>query len=136
MTYRLLAAILLLLMLWMPVAAIDTKAAQASARAFLAQVDAGKYSQAYKSSAMAIKSAVDEKSFAGPISSTRAKLGAVKSRKLKKATPATELPGAPKGEYVVFEFTTDFANQRGVTEVVTPMKEKDGIWRVAGYYMR
>lgn len=124
------------LLLWMPVAAIDTRAAQASAQAFLAQVDAGKYSQAYKSSAEAIKSAVDEKSFAGPISGTRAKLGAVKSRKLKKATPATELPGAPKGEYVVFEFATDFANQKGVTEVVTPMKEKDGTWKVAGYYMR
>ena len=50
--------------------------------------------------------------------------------------PATELPGAPDGEYVVFEFQTRFERKRAAIETVSPMRDRDGQWRVSGYYIR
>jgi hypothetical protein len=47
----------------------------------------------------------------------------------------TSLPGAPDGEYVVIRFKTEFENKKEAYETVTPMKDKDGEWRVSGYYI-
>lgn len=49
---------------------------------------------------------------------------------------ATELPGAPDGEYVVLEFETTFEHKKKGGERVVMMKEPDGSWRAAGYYVR
>ena len=48
----------------------------------------------------------------------------------------TELPGAPDGEYVVFQFDTQFERKRAAVETVTPMCDPDGSWRVSGYFIR
>lgn len=120
--------LILLLLLVVPVAADDIAGAKGAAKSFLALVDAGKYTQAYKSSAAIVRSSVTEKQFADQVGDIRSKLGAVKSRKLSKTTP-TESGGQ---KFVVLEYTTDFANQKGVTELVSPMLE-NGKWHVAGY---
>ncbi|HLX36771.1 MAG TPA: DUF4019 domain-containing protein, partial [Candidatus Binataceae bacterium] len=70
------------------------------------------------------------------VAKVRAPLGAVTARKFKAAQYATELPGAPAGEYVVIQYDTDYANKAGAVETVTPMLDKDGSWRVSGYYIR
>ena len=49
---------------------------------------------------------------------------------------ATELPGAPDGEYVVLEYETTFERKKKGAERVVMMKEPDGSWRAAGYYVR
>jgi hypothetical protein len=54
---------------------------------------------------------------------------------LKAARFTRDLPGAPAGEYVVIQYDTDFEEKSGVTETITPMKEK-GAWRVSGYYIK
>jgi hypothetical protein len=46
------------------------------------------------------------------------------------------LPGAPDGEYVVIQYQTAFQNKKSAIETVTPMLDKDGHWRVAGYYIK
>jgi hypothetical protein len=66
----------------------------------------------------------------------RAPLGAVINRKLLSARAATELPGAPDGEYVIFQFSTTFEHKRAATETVTPMRDSDGQWRISGYFIR
>lgn len=48
----------------------------------------------------------------------------------------TSLPGAPDGEYVVIQFKTSFENKKEAVETVTPKKDKDGKWRVSGYYIK
>jgi hypothetical protein len=48
----------------------------------------------------------------------------------------TSLPGAPDGEYVVIQFGTSFENKKTAIETVTPMLDKDGKWRVSGYYIK
>ncbi len=49
---------------------------------------------------------------------------------------ATSLPGAPKGQYVVVQYKTSFANKPSAIETITPMLEKDKKWRVSGYYIK
>jgi hypothetical protein len=66
----------------------------------------------------------------------RKPLGELVSRKLKSANFMTSLPGAPDGEYVVLQFETAFENKKSAVETITPMLEKDGKWRVSGYYIR
>ena len=60
----------------------------------------------------------------------------MKSRTLKSATFATTLPGAPDGEYVVFEFNTTFDEKSAAIETLTTIRETDGTWRVGGYFIQ
>jgi hypothetical protein len=55
---------------------------------------------------------------------------------LSSKTYMTSLPGAPDGEYVVIKFETSFQNKKSAVETITPMREKDGKWRVSGYYIK
>jgi hypothetical protein len=58
------------------------------------------------------------------------------SRKVISARYATSLPGAPDGEYVVIRYETEFTNGKEAVETVTPCLEKDGSWKVSGYYIK
>ena len=66
----------------------------------------------------------------------RTPLGSVISRTLKSQQYLTTLPGAPDGEYVVIQFDTSFTNKASALETITPMLDKDGAWRVSGYYIK
>jgi hypothetical protein len=58
------------------------------------------------------------------------------SRKLKSAKYTTTLPGAPDGEYVVIQFDSSFEHKQSAVETITPMLDKDGKWRVSGYFIK
>jgi hypothetical protein len=70
------------------------------------------------------------------LDAARAPLGALERRALRDARAVSELPGAPDGEYVVFQFDAAFARKRAAVETVTPMRDVDGRWRVSGYFIR
>ena len=70
------------------------------------------------------------------VGSVRKPLGELVSRKLKSATFAKSLPGAPDGEYVVLQFDASFENKKEAIETVTPVREKDGKWKVSGYFIK
>lgn len=110
--------------------------AQRAATAWLALTDGGKYAESWDASAALFKGAMTKPAWESALKSARAPLGALKSRTLKSATFARSLPGAPDGEYVVIQFDTQFANKATAVETVTPMREKDGSWRVSGYYIK
>lgn len=55
---------------------------------------------------------------------------------MKSARYRTSVPGAPDGEYVVVQFKTSFDKKAKAIETVTPMKDPDGQWRVAGYFIK
>ena len=57
-------------------------------------------------------------------------------RTLLGASFQTTLPNAPPGQYVVLRYETKGGGAKAVVEMVTPMKDEDGRWRVAGYYIR
>ena len=58
------------------------------------------------------------------------------SRALKSETRAAELPGAPDGEYAVLQFESTFEKKKNAIETVTPMRDVDGSWRIAGYFIK
>jgi len=110
--------------------------AQASSDAWLAIVDAGNYGNSWDEAAQLFKSAVTKDQWLSALGQVRTPLGKVLSRKLKSATYTKTLPNAPQGEYVVIQYDTSFENKPGAVETVTPMLEKDGKWRVSGYFIK
>lgn len=110
--------------------------ARESAKAWLTLVDEGKYGQSWEAAAALFKNAVMKVNWEQAAQSARGPLGALKSRTLKSATFARSLPGAPAGEYVVIQFDAQFANKPAAVETVTPMREKDGSWKVSGYFIK
>ena len=114
----------------------DQGKAVEAAMNWLALVDRGNYGKSWETAAGYFKGAVTEKQWEQALTAVRSPLGKVISRKLKSKQYATSLPGAPDGEYVVIQFETSFEKKKSSVETVTPMKEKDGTWRVSGYYVK
>jgi len=110
--------------------------AQTSTEQWLALVDAGQFAESWQSAAAYFKAAVSEPQWKTAINSIRNPLGSLVSRKLKSAKYTKTVPGAPDGEYVVLQFDTSFANKKAAVETVTPMMDKDGKWRVSGYFIK
>jgi len=113
-----------------------SKAAIAAAESWLAMVDRGEYAQSWDQAAEAFKGALTKKNWEDALNGTRQPLGKTISRKVIKSKYATSLPGAPDGEYVVIQFETSFENKKSAIETVTPMLDKDGNWRVSGYFIK
>jgi len=112
------------------------KAAEAAAESWLKFVDSGDYSQSWVEASSLFKAAVTEKEWEQKVKAARSPLGALFDRKLKSAQYKTELPGAPDGQYVVIQYDSSFANKKSAVETVTPMLDKDGQWRMSGYFIR
>jgi hypothetical protein len=110
--------------------------AQQSADAWLALIDSGKYAESWQEASQLFKAAVTEKEWQSKLRATRDPLGKMLSRKLKSATYTKTLPGAPDGEYVVIQYESSFEHKQSAVETVTPMLDKDGMWRVSGYFIR
>ncbi|HLN93758.1 MAG TPA: DUF4019 domain-containing protein [Thermoanaerobaculia bacterium] len=110
--------------------------ARGAAVAWLALTDSEKYGQSWDEAASLFKAAVPRADWERAVKGARAPLGAVRSRKIRSATFSRTLPGAPDGEYVVIQFDTQFEHKAAAVETVTPMREKDGSWRVSGYFIK
>ena len=107
-----------------------------AAEDWLKLVDDGKFAESWKESTEYFKGVVKQYQWEQSIQSVRIPLGAVISRRLKAKNFATSLPGAPDGEYVIIQFATSFENKTSAVETITPMMDKDGQWRVSGYYIK
>jgi len=112
------------------------KAALTSADKWLALVDEGKYSRSWDQAAEYFRNAVTRDQWIASLKAVRAPLGKLVARKLKSKQYTKTLPGAPDGEYVVIQYETQFEKKNSAVETVTPMLEKDGQWRVSGYYIK
>ena len=119
-------------------AAAETReiAALRAARAWLAAVDAGNYDGSWRAAAGYFQTAMSEEQWRVAMEGVRRPLGLLLAREVGSQTYATELPGAPDGEYVVIQFNTSFENKRTAVETVIPMVDDDGAWRVAGYLIK
>ena len=119
-----------------PAAASEAKERQAAAEAWLGLVDQGAYGRSWDQAAPFLKNAISRVKWHEALRAFREPLGALVGRSLKSRQYATELPGAPDGEYVVIQFATEFENKQNGVETVTPMLAADGAWRIAGYFIR
>lgn len=112
------------------------QAAIQSAQVWLDLVDGGSYAKSWEDTAAVFKSAVSQADWEKTAQAVRAPLGRMVSRKIKSQQYATFLPAAPTGEYVVIQYDTTFENKANAVETVTPMLDKDGQWKVSGYYIK
>jgi hypothetical protein len=129
----------MLLILGAQAAAADEakeRAALAAAEQWLAAVDQGQYAKTWKEAASYFRNAVTRDSWEQSIEAVRKPLGKRVSRTVKSAAYTTALPGAPDGEYVVIHFETVFEHKSAAVETVTPMLDRDGKWRVSGYFIQ
>jgi Protein of unknown function (DUF4019) len=110
--------------------------AQQSAEAWLQLVDSGKFGESWDESASLFKGAVAKGQWEHMLHATRDPLGKLQSRKLTSASYTKSLPGAPDGEYVVTRYDSSFEHKQSAVETITSMLDKDGTWRVSGYYIK
>ncbi len=113
----------------------EDKAVEA-AKTWLALIDEEKYGESWETAAVYFKNATTKEKWEQMLTAVREPLGKLVSRELKSKIYKKSLPGAPDGEYVVAQFTTSFENKKSGIETVTPMLDKDGKWRVSGYYIK
>lgn len=107
-----------------------------AAESWLAFVDDGKYEGSWKAASSYFRNAVTKEQWINSMNAYRKPLGKIMTRKVESKHYATSLPGAPDGEYVVIQCKTSFSNKKSAIETITPMKDKDSIWRVSGYYIK
>lgn len=110
--------------------------AKTAAVAWLEEIDVGKYGEAWDDAAPVIQMAVTKADWEKALKVARTPLGSLKSRKLKSAMFTKTLPGAPDGQYVVIQYETEFENKASATETITPALDKEGKWKVSGYYIK
>jgi len=110
--------------------------AQQSSDAWLALVDSGKYADSWEEASQLFKAHVTKEQWQSMLRASRDPLGRMTSRKLMSATYTTMLPGAPDGEYVVIQYDRSFEHKQSAVETVIPMLDKDGKWRVSGYFIK
>ena len=110
--------------------------AQAAAESWLKIVDAGDYGTSWDETARLFQGAVTKEQWEQAATAWRAPLGKVVSRKLKSRKFSKTLPGAPDGQYVVIQYDSHFEKKAVAVENITPMRDPDGAWRVAGYFIR
>jgi hypothetical protein len=114
----------------------NTQAAQQSAERWLAIVDKGDYADSYDEAASIFKLAITKADWVQKVRAARGPLGKLESRKLKHAQYETSLPGAPDGKYVVILYDTSLENKKSAMETIVPTLDRDGRWRVSGYFIR
>jgi hypothetical protein len=111
------------------------QAAQKAAEQWLAVVDAGNYGESWNQAAEFFKSQVTKDAWIQNVSSVRNQTGKLKSRAFKSARYTESLPNAPAGKYVILEYQSSF-EAGSFVETVVPMQDTDGIWKVAGYFVK
>lgn len=111
------------------------KSAVEAAAEWLSLVDEGKYEESWEETASFFKEQITKEKWVEAMRQIREPLGEVVLREVGRQEHTTVLPGAPDGEYVVIQYNTDFENKELAIERITPMLDKDGQWRVSGYYI-
>ena len=112
------------------------KAAIEVSQKWLSLLNEKKYGESWDESAKIFQSAITREDWEQALNGLLTPFGKVLSRELKSAKFYTTLPGAPDGEYVVIQYKTSFENKKSTIETITPMLDKDGQWRVSGYYIK
>lgn len=116
--------------------AAKREVAEQAAQSWLALVDHGDYGQSWQEAASFFQTKISNPDWQNALKQVRAPLGTAGHRTLLGSVYQTDLANAPKGEYVIIQYKTEFAANQAFIETVTPMLDKDGRWRVSGYFVK
>jgi beta-lactamase regulating signal transducer with metallopeptidase domain len=113
--------------------------AVAAMEKWLKLADEGKYAQTWDEAAASFQKALTSAQWVAALESVRTPLGALQSRSLASAMMQKDVPrpdgGTLKGEFVIAQFETSFANMKFALETVT-FERDNGTWKAAGYFIR
>ncbi len=112
------------------------KEATAAAEQWLKLVDEGKFNSSWLDASTYFRNVTTKQQWRQQVSVWRSALGSVVSRKLRTEQYLTTMPGAPDGDYVMIQYDTSFTHKKSAVEIVVPMMDADGKWRVSEYSIR
>jgi beta-lactamase regulating signal transducer with metallopeptidase domain len=122
-----------------PAAGSDPKAAAVAAmRSWLQEIDSARYAESWQHASELFKGKVPSAVWEKQLAQVRTPLGACATREVASASLQERLPspdGGVKGPFVLVQFNSSFKNLTAARETVTFMKEADGQWRAAGYFV-
>lgn len=111
-------------------------AAREVAAIWMKEIDGDQYGKSWDQAASLFQSEVTREKWETNMIRVRGLLGSAEKRKLVSSRYQHSLPGMPDGDYVVITWATQFEHKARALEIITPMKDKDGRWKVAGYVIR
>lgn len=114
----------------------SVSAPQQAATAWLALVDVGKYAESWDAASPSFQAQVTKEQWVSAVTSARDPLGSLKSRTLKSGQHTDTLPDAPPGHYSVLVYDSNFEKTGASVETVALTQDKDGKWRVLGYFVK
>ncbi len=106
------------------------------ANLWLTLVDNGKYEESWEHTASIFKSAVTKEKWKQALNTLLPPFGKLNNREVVSTKYLTSVPSGPDGEYVVITYKAKFETKGKAIETITPMKDKDGVWRVSGYFIK
>jgi len=120
--------------------ATDNPAIQAML-AWLKIIDEGKYADSWNDNSKLFKQQLTAEKWAAALKSAREPSGAVKSRTLIGSQQVDEIPWPTgprviKGTFMIAQFATTMEKTGAMIETVTFEKERDGVWRASGYFIK
>jgi hypothetical protein len=109
---------------------------QNAALSWLALTDKLQGAESWKAAGEKFRVAMTPDVWSKTLQGVRGSLGPTSQRALVSSSFLKEMPGAPNGDYALVVFRTAFENKTEGHESVTLEREKDGTWRVVGYFLR
>ncbi len=109
--------------------------AQSTVIEWLILLDREDYQATYDTTAAFFKERVSLNQWQAQVSQARSALGETLSRQPINANYTNKLTDAPMGDYVIFQFQTEFAGQSHAVETVTVALD-NGAWSTVGYFVR
>ena len=115
--------------------AAEESALKAS-QAWLDLVDSGKYDASWEEASLYFKNSIKKEEWISTIKGVREPFGKLVKRTFKSKQSVDSMPGAPDGDYVIIQYDSVFENKKSAVETIVPMLEKDGKWKISGYFIR
>ena len=102
---------------------------------WLSQVDSQQYALSWEGTSPLFQQQVSRKQWQSRAAIARDPLGTLVEREMLGAVYKSNLPGAPRGDYVIFQYEAEFQNKQEAIETLT-VSLVDGEWLVSGYFLR
>ncbi|KLV09588.1 hypothetical protein ABT56_00430 [Photobacterium aquae] len=113
----------------------NSNSAEAEVADWIALIDTKQYEMSWEDSAEYFQAQVSKTDWVATVSAVRKSAGELKSRTLIASQFADDLPNAPKGEYVIFQYQSVFSKADEVIETITLIKSGNE-WRAIGYFVK
>ena len=107
-----------------------------SVEIWLGLLDQNQYDSCYETASEYMKNASSKAGFIQNIKEVFSPLGKRISRELVSISFHKQLPDAPEGNYILLQYVTRFENKNQAVETITAMLEKEGSWKISGYYIK